>query len=125
MDLRSDAVVLFGVTGDLVAKKLFPALYELTRRGRLDMPVIGVARSRWDHQQLLTAARKSVLEAQGRVDDEVFDALARNLTMLSGDYADPDTYQRLAEALSAARRPLFYLAIPPAVFTPVVDGLAG
>ncbi|MER7441935.1 glucose-6-phosphate dehydrogenase [Micromonospora avicenniae] len=125
MDLRSDAVVLFGVTGDLVAKKLFPALYELTRRGRLDMPVIGVARSRWDHQQLLTAARKSVLEAQGRVDDEVFDALARNLTMLSGDYADPDTYQRLAEALSAAERPLFYLAIPPAVFTPVVDGLAG
>ncbi|WP_406108167.1 glucose-6-phosphate dehydrogenase [Micromonospora globbae] len=124
MDLRSDAVVLFGVTGDLVAKKLFPALYELTRRGRLDMPVIGVARSRWDHQQLTTAARKSVLEANGRIDDEVFDALAANLTMLSGDYADPTTYQRLAEALTAARRPLFYLAIPPAVFTPVVDGLA-
>ncbi|MFC0509034.1 glucose-6-phosphate dehydrogenase [Micromonospora costi] len=124
MDLRSDAVVLFGVTGDLVAKKLFPALYELTRRGRLDMPVIGVARSRWDHQQLITAARKSVLEANGRVDDEVFDALTRRLTMLSGDYADPATYQRLAEALAAARRPLFYLAIPPAVFTAVVDGLA-
>ncbi|MGK5739417.1 glucose-6-phosphate dehydrogenase [Micromonospora sp. URMC 103] len=124
MDLRSDAVVLFGVTGDLVAKKLFPALYELTRRGRLDMPVIGVARSRWDHQQLITAARKSVLEANGRVDDEVFEALTRRLTMLSGDYADPATYRRLAEALSAAERPLFYLAIPPAVFTPVVDGLA-
>ncbi|TYC05084.1 glucose-6-phosphate dehydrogenase [Micromonospora sp. WP24] len=125
MDLRSDAVVLFGVTGDLVAKKLFPALYELTRRGRLDLPVIGVARSRWDHQQLLTAAHKSVLEANGQVDDEVFDRLAGNLTMLSGDYADPTTYQRLAEALSTARRPLFYLAIPPAVFTAVVDGLAG
>ncbi|MEU8301240.1 glucose-6-phosphate dehydrogenase [Micromonospora sp. NPDC048909] len=124
MELRSDAVVFFGVTGDLVAKKLFPALYELTRRGRLDLPVIGVARSRWDDQQLITAARKSVVEANDRVDDEAFDRLAGNLTMISGDYADPATYQHLAETLSTAERPLFYLAIPPAVFGAVVDGLA-
>jgi glucose-6-phosphate 1-dehydrogenase len=124
MHLRSDAVVLFGVTGDLVSKKLFPALYELTRRGRLDVPVIGVARSPWDDQQLVTTARKSVAEANDEVDDETFDALAGNLSMISGDYADPTTYQRLAERLQGAERPIFYLAIPPAVFGSVIDGLA-
>ncbi|MBM0231072.1 glucose-6-phosphate dehydrogenase [Micromonospora sp. STR1_7] len=124
MPMRSDAVVLFGVTGDLVSKKLFPALYELTRRGRLDVPVIGVARSPWDDQQLVSTARKSVSEANAEVDDEAFDALARNLSMISGDYADPFTYQRLAERLRDAERPIFYLAIPPAVFGAVVDGLA-
>ncbi|MET8233311.1 glucose-6-phosphate dehydrogenase [Micromonospora sp. NPDC005298] len=122
--MRSDAVVLFGVTGDLVSKKLFPALYELSRRGRLDVPVIGVARSPWDDQQLVTTARKSVTEANDEVDDEAFDALAGHLSMISGDYADPDTYQRLAERLTDARRPIFYLAIPPAVFGAVVEGLA-
>ncbi|MEV1012563.1 glucose-6-phosphate dehydrogenase [Micromonospora sp. NPDC049801] len=124
MRVRSDAVVLFGVTGDLVSKKLFPALYELTRRGRLDVPVIGVARSPWDDQQLVATARKSVAEASDEVDDETFDALAANLSMISGDYADPATYERLAERLGEARRPIFYLAIPPMVFGSVVRGLA-
>ncbi|TNH22035.1 glucose-6-phosphate dehydrogenase [Micromonospora orduensis] len=122
--MRSDAVVLFGVTGDLVSKKLFPALYELSRRGRLDVPVIGVARSPWDDQQLVTTARKSVTEANDEVDDEAFDALAGQLSMISGDYADPGTYQRLAQRLTDAKRPIFYLAIPPAVFGAVVEGLA-
>ncbi|RLP98202.1 glucose-6-phosphate dehydrogenase [Micromonospora sp. CV4] len=124
MHVRSDAVVLFGVTGDLVSKKLFPALYELTRRDRLDVPVIGVARSPWDDQQLVTTARKSVAEANDQIDDEIFDELARNLSMISGDYADPVTYQRLAERLRGTERPIFYLAIPPAVFGAVVEGLA-
>ncbi|AGL17305.1 glucose-6-phosphate dehydrogenase [Actinoplanes sp. N902-109] len=125
MDVRSDAVVLFGVTGDLVSKKLFPALYELTRRGRLPATVLGVARSPWDDQQLVTAARKAVTEAAGEVDEQAFEQLAARLTMISGDYADPATYERLAGALAEARRPLFYLAIPPAVFDAVVAGLAG
>ena len=116
MHMRSDAVVLFGVTGDLVSKKLFPALYELTRRDRLDVPVIGVARSPWDDQQLVTMARKSVTEVTDEIDDETFDRLADNLSMISGNYADPTTYQRLAERLRDAERPVFYLAIPPAVF---------
>lgn len=124
MHMRSDAVVLFGVTGDLVSKKLFPALYELTRRDRLDVPVIGVARSPWDDQQLVTMARKSVTEVTDEIDDETFDRLAGNLSMISGNYADPTTYQRLAERLRDAERPVFYLAIPPAVFGSVVEGLA-
>jgi glucose-6-phosphate 1-dehydrogenase len=124
MNVRSDAVVLFGVTGDLVSKKLFPAFYELTSRRRLDVPVIGVARSPWDDQDLVTAARKSVAEARDHVDDETFDALAQNLRMVHGDYADPATYQQLAQALGDSERPLFYLAIPPTVFGSVVAGLA-
>ncbi|MDP9795200.1 glucose-6-phosphate 1-dehydrogenase [Catenuloplanes nepalensis] len=123
MDGRADAVVLFGVTGDLAAKKLIPALYELTRRGRLDVPVIGVARSAWDHEQLVTAVRKAVTEAVDVVDEAAFDALAARLAMVSGSYDSADTYQRLAALLTGAGRPLFYLAIPPAVFTDVVGGL--
>ncbi|WP_127503041.1 glucose-6-phosphate dehydrogenase [Actinoplanes solisilvae] len=125
MGTRSDAVVLFGVTGDLVSKKLFPALYELVRRGRLSGPVIGVARSPWDDQQLVTAARKAITEAGRQIDEDVFDDLAGRLRMISGDYADPATYQRLTEALADAANPLFYLAIPPAVFDSAVAGLAG
>src|SRR4051812_19083464 len=125
MDVRSDAMVLFGVTGDLVSKKLFPALYELTRHGRLNGPVIGVARSPWDDQQLITAARKSITESGGAIDKDAFDTLAQRLTMISGDYADPATYRQLAAALDQAQRPVFYLAIPPAVFGAVVQGIAG
>jgi glucose-6-phosphate 1-dehydrogenase len=125
MDTRSDAVVLFGVTGDLVSKKLFPALYELTRRGRLNGPVIGVARSPWDDQQLITAARKAVAETGRPIDEDAFDDLAGRLRMISGDYADPGTYARLSEALDGFASPLFYLAIPPAVFDPVVHGISG
>ncbi|WP_305785549.1 glucose-6-phosphate dehydrogenase [Symbioplanes lichenis] len=125
MDTRSDAVVLFGVTGDLVAKKLFPALYELARRDKLTGPVIGVARSPWDDQQLIAAARKAVVETGRPIDEDAFEALAARFRMLSGDYAAPETYERLAGALQDAKAPLFYLAIPPAVFEPVVHGIAG
>ncbi|WP_033337617.1 glucose-6-phosphate dehydrogenase [Catenuloplanes japonicus] len=123
MDERADAVVLFGVTGDLAAKKLIPALYELTRRGRLDLPVFGVARSAWDHEHLVRTVRKAVVEAVDVVDEAAFDALAARMTMISGGYDDARTYARLSEALEHTARPLFYLAIPPAVFTDVVGGL--
>ncbi|MFI5842143.1 glucose-6-phosphate dehydrogenase [Catenuloplanes sp. NPDC051500] len=123
MNERADAVVLFGVTGDLAAKKLIPALYELTRRGRLDLPVIGVARSAWDHEQLVKTVRKAVVEAVDVVDEAAFDALTARMTMISGGYDDARTYARLAAELADAKNPLFYLAIPPTVFTDVVNGL--
>jgi glucose-6-phosphate 1-dehydrogenase len=125
MNERADAVVLFGVTGDLAAKKLIPALYELSRRGRLDLPVIGVARSAWDHEQLVRTVRKAVVEAVDVVDEAAFDALAARMTMISGGYDDPATYARLAAELTGRVRPLFYLAIPPTVFTDVITGLTG
>ncbi|WP_375485550.1 glucose-6-phosphate dehydrogenase [uncultured Jatrophihabitans sp.] len=123
MQTRADAVVLFGVTGDLVFKKLFPALYQMSRQGRLGVPVIGVARSAWDDRQLTERARKSVEAAVGTPDDAALGQLAASLTMVTGDYADPATYERLAEQLRDATRPVFYLAIPPSVFGDVVAGL--
>jgi len=117
---RADAVVLFGVSGDLVFKKLFPALYQLARRGRLGVPVIGVARSEWTDDDLVARAH----EAVGDVDEAAFASLAGGLSMVTGDYADPATYEQLAERLRDAARPVFYLAIPPSVFGDVVAGLS-
>src|SRR4051794_34063783 len=124
MDTRADAVVLFGVTGNLVFKKLFPALHELSRQHRLGVPVIGIARSAWDSGRLTDFARKAVGETPGGIDEAAFAALAGDLHMVTGDYADPDTYQRLAAHLQDAQRPVFYLAIPPSVFADVIQGLA-
>ena len=125
MNSRSDAVILFGVTGDLVRKKLIPALYELSLAGRLGVPVIGVARSAWDEERLRAHVRESVMAVtKGHVDEDAFAGLVDNLTMVTGDYADPVTYQELASRLVSATRPVFYLAIPPSVFSDVVEGLA-
>ena len=125
MESRADAVVLFGATGDLVRKKLMPALYEMAKAGRLGVPVIGVARSAWEDERLRQHARESV-EATGRgpVDEAAFRELAESLTMLVGDYGDAALYEGLARRLEGAQRPVFYLAIPPSVFPDVVQGLA-
>jgi glucose-6-phosphate 1-dehydrogenase len=122
---RADAVVLFGVTGDLVFKKLFPALYQLARQDLLGVPVIGVARSAWTDDRLVDRARKAVEAAVDEVDGEALASLTADLCMVTGDYADPTTYERLATKLRESVRPVFYLAIPPSVFDDVVTGLAG
>jgi len=123
VDARSDALVFFGATGDLAAKQIFPALQALTRRGQLDLPVIGVARSEWTDDQLKLRARES-LAAHGGVDETAFTRLAARLRYVSGEYQDSSTYSRLREALGPARRPIYYLAIPPSLFEAVVVGLA-
>jgi len=124
---RSDALVFFGATGDLAYKKIFPALLAMTRDGDLEVPVIGVALSGWSVKQLRQRARASVKQAAKergeRVDPAVFDKLAARLQYVDGDYADPDTYARLKQALGKAKRPLHYLAIPPNLFGTVVRGL--
>src|SRR5262245_40279343 len=96
VDAQSDALVFFGATGDLAAKQIFPALQALTRRGQLDVPVIGVARSEWTDEQLKARARDS-LAAHGGVDEAAFTRLAARLRYVSGDYQDPSTYTRLRE----------------------------
>jgi glucose-6-phosphate 1-dehydrogenase len=121
---RSDALVFFGATGDLVYKKIFPALYALARRGRLDVPVIGVARSDWTLEQFQARARESVAQ-HGSVDERGLSALMGRLKYIRGDYGDPGTYQTLRTALGTARRPLHYLAIPPSQFATIVEGLGG
>ncbi|SDQ45507.1 glucose-6-phosphate dehydrogenase [Quadrisphaera sp. DSM 44207] len=122
---RADALVLFGATGDLARKKLFPAIYEMARAGRLGVPVIAVARSAWDDEQLRAYARESVQAARrGGVDPAALEHLVQNLTMVVGDYGDRDLYARLAGHLQDAKLPVFYLAVPPSVFPRVVSGLA-
>jgi glucose-6-phosphate 1-dehydrogenase len=116
-------LVLFGATGDLVRKKLIPAIYELAAAGKLGIPVIGVARSDWDDEQLRSHTRQ-VLDKSKDLDEKVFADLAGALTMVVGDYNDPQTYRMLADRLETATRPVFYLAIPPSVFENVVNGLA-
>ena len=120
---RSGALVLFGVTGDLVHKKIFPALYAMAKRGVLDVPVVGVAGSNWSAAQLRKRATDSI-RACGRIDDQR--ALRHLLSLLryvSGDYRDPGTFKALKQALGGARRPAHYLAIPPALFATVIEGL--
>jgi glucose-6-phosphate 1-dehydrogenase len=115
--------VFFGASGDLAYKEVFPALQGLVQRNRLDIPVIGVARSGWDLERLRARARES-LEQHGKVDEEAFARLAGLLRYIDGDYADPRTFQRLRKALGDAKRPLHYLAIPPSMFATVTEGLA-
>ena len=120
---RSDALVLFGVTGDLVHKKIFPALYAMAKRGALNVPVVGVASSQWSVAQLRARAKDSIKKV-GRIDDPV--ALRHMLSLLryvSGDYNDPATFDALKNALRDARFPTHYLAIPPSLFATVIKGL--
>ena len=119
----TDAFVFFGATGDLAYKQVFPALQALTRDGRLDMPVIGVAKSGWTVDQLRARARASVT-AHGGIDEAAFDKLAARLAYVDGDYADPGTFDKLRKALDGAQRPLHYLAIPPSLFGTVAGALA-
>ena len=121
--LSSDALVFFGATGDLAYKQIFPALQALVRRGALNAPIVGVARSGWTLEQLRARARDS-LEHHGGVDRGAFDKLCSLLRYVDGDYADGATFERLRRELGAARRPLHYLAIPPSAFSEVTDGLA-
>jgi glucose-6-phosphate 1-dehydrogenase len=118
----SDAVVLFGVTGDLAFRKIFPALQALVSRGKLTVPVIGVARKTMDDQGLVERARESI-EAHGGVDSDAFPKLARLMRFVGGDYTDPGTFRRLREALGSATHPLHYLAIPPSLFPAVIAHL--
>jgi glucose-6-phosphate 1-dehydrogenase len=122
-DAHADTFVFFGATGDLAYQQIFPALQALTRRGHLDMPIIGVAKPEWTVDQLLDRARESIT-THGDFDATVFSAFARRLAYVAGDYQDPGTFERLRQALGSAARPVFYLAIPPSLFGPVATGLA-
>jgi glucose-6-phosphate 1-dehydrogenase len=119
---RSDALVFFGATGDLAYKKIFPALHALARRGELDFPVVGVAKSGWTRDQLIERARSSAAE-YGGLDETAFARLVDRLRYVDGDYSDPATFARLRAELDHAVHPAHYLAIPPSMFPTVVQQL--
>ena len=120
---RSDALVFFGASGDLAYKKIFPALQAMVRRGHLEVPVVGVAKSGWTREQLIERARASVTE-HGGLDETAFRRLADLLHYVDGDYNDDATYRRLRAELNHAVHPAHYLAIPPSMFPVVVEKLA-
>jgi len=122
-DAPSDALVFFGASGDLANKKIFPALYNMTRRGHLDMPVIGVARSRWTLEEFRAHARESLQQHCKSLDEQSVGKLMSRLRYVSGEYGDQSTFEALRRELGDAQRPTHYLAVPPSVFATVVERL--
>jgi glucose-6-phosphate 1-dehydrogenase len=119
----ADVLVVFGITGDLAKVMTFHSLYRLEQRGLLDCPIIGVAVDDWSVEDLRRRARDSI-EAGERIDEAVFERLAQRFSYVQGDFGDPATYGRVADAVGGARTPVFYLEIPPFLFGRVVAGLA-
>jgi len=120
--VHSDALVFFGATGDLAYKKIFPALQAMTKRGELNVPVIGVAKAGWTLDQLKARAQDS-LEKHGGIDGDAWQKLSSLLRYVDGDYADPSTFQQVRKELGSAQHPAHYLAIPPSLFEKVVEQL--
>ena len=121
---RADALVLYGATGDLAHRKVFPALQQMIRRGVLDVPVVGVAKQGWSLDQLRARVRDSLEQHGGGVDPGAFAKLVSLLRYVDGAYEDPATFDALRDALGGARAAVHYLAIPQGLFGLVVGQLA-
>src|ERR1700734_1585153 len=120
---RSDALVLFGVTGDLAHKMIFPALYAMAKRGNLNVPVIGVAFPKWSLDRLHRRVEDSIKRSGGIDNKRAFRILLARLQYVSGAYKDPKTFVAIKKALGAAKSPAHYLAIPPLLFETVIKEL--
>jgi glucose-6-phosphate 1-dehydrogenase len=124
----ADALVIFGITGDLAKKKTLKALYDLCENGTLHVPVIGVGRTDWSDDDLHRHAREAIearFAAQGgEIGEDAFKAFSERLSYVQGDYMETDTYARIKKAIAGAKHPVFYLEIPPSLFAPVIEHLA-
>jgi glucose-6-phosphate 1-dehydrogenase len=120
--VESDVFVFFGATGDLAYKKIFPALYAMSRRGGFHIPIVGMARAGWNLDKLKERARDSI-QHSGDFDESCFAKFAALLRYVDGDYSDPKTFAELCSALGPAKNPIHYLAIPPSMFASVAQGL--
>ena len=123
-DREADALVVFGITGDLARKMTFRSLYRLDRRGLLDVPVLGVARQDMTDTDLRGRAREAIEQTGEDIDDKVFDRFAARLSYVGGDFDGDQTYSKVAQALGDRHNPVFYLEVPPSLFATVVQGLA-
>jgi glucose-6-phosphate 1-dehydrogenase len=120
---NADVLVIFGISGDLAKVMTFRSLYRLERRGLLDCPIVGVAVDDWSVDQLKERARTSIVETGEPLDDAIFDRLASRFSYVAGDFGDAETYKHIADAISEAQTPVFYLEIPPFLFGTVIKGL--
>jgi len=122
---RGDALVIFGITGDLARRMTLRALYRLEARGKLDCPIIGVAAENWTLKRLIEHADEAIAASGEHVDPAIFKRLADRLSYVCGDFGEAQTFARVKAALGSAKRPVYYLEIPPSLFATVVAGLAG
>ena len=123
MGTQSDALVVYGVTGDLAHKMIFPALYAMVKRGTLNVPVIGVAFPKWSLERLQKRVTHSIKQSGGIDNKRAFQHLLSLLQYVSGDYNDSDTFAKIKNAIGKAHRPAHYLAIPPSLFGTVIKNL--
>jgi glucose-6-phosphate 1-dehydrogenase len=119
----ADVFVIFGITGDLAKVMTFNSLYRLESRRLLDCPIVGVAVSDWSDDDLRAHAREAIVNCGTTIDEAVFDRLAARMSYVSGDFGEPDTYERVARAMGETQCPVFYLEIPPFLFGRVIKGL--
>ncbi|MSO42563.1 MAG: glucose-6-phosphate dehydrogenase [Solirubrobacterales bacterium] len=119
----ADVLVIFGISGDLAKKMTFRALYRLELRNKLECPIIGVARNEWADDDCRGHAREAVASTVDEVDEAVLARLCDRLSYVAGDYGDAETFKRVKKAIGKAKRPVFYLEIPPSLFAPVVLNL--
>jgi glucose-6-phosphate 1-dehydrogenase len=124
-DEQADALVIFGITGDLAKVMTFRSLYRLEGRGLLDCPIVGVAADDWTVEHLREHARECIEGTGEKLESDVFDRLAKRLSYVSGDFTDAATYKKVGTAIGDAKAPVFYLEIPPFLFGPVIKELAG
>jgi glucose-6-phosphate 1-dehydrogenase len=124
MSERADALVIFGITGDLARRMTLRSLYRLEARGKLDCPIVGVAAENWTLKRLIEHADEAIAATGEHVDPKVFARLADRLSYVCGDFGEAPTFARVRSALGSAKRPVYYLEIPPSLFATVVAGLA-
>ena len=122
--MKADALVLFGATGDLAKKKLFPALYDLEDLGELDIPIVGVASSKWTQEVFKENVESAVRARKPDVNEAALSKLLGEIKLIVGDYEDPQTFVALAEALKDFKLPVIYLAIAPEYFARITESLA-
>jgi glucose-6-phosphate 1-dehydrogenase len=122
--LKADALVLFGATGDLAKKKLFPALYDLQELNELDLQIFGVASSKWSQEVFRGNVESAIRARKPDADEAILSKLLNEMQLLVGDYEDPDTFVKLAELIKDFKLPVIYLAIAPEHFAKIAQGLA-
>lgn len=121
--MKADALVLFGATGDLAKKKLFPALYDLEDLGELGVPIIGVASSKWTQKVFRENAEKAIRARKPQVNEQVLEKVLHEMKLIVGDYENFETFVQLEQALKNFKLPVIYLAIPPEYFAKIVEQL--
>src|SRR5579875_2355696 len=124
MSDKVDALVIFGATGDLAKIETFPALVGLVKRGVLDVPVIGVAKSGWGLEQFRDYAAASLRLNNMDASDPAAVKMLNLLRYVDGDLGDEATYKAMSDQIGSGQQVLYYLEVPPVLFGRIAQGIA-